>query len=270
MVVPDVFINSLSKFDFSSATARIVMSIPGSHPISSCQYGKLGLSKQLTSIGLRSGQTNNNRSLRLECQGSSIGNYTNSWLNDFYRCASGYPPTSNDLSKRPLPDIKVVYPTLQTVKSSKGGIEGGGTLFCNRSTWIKPGFPTEIFYDCLSKRDGVLMHVKMILGLFDKTGSSSVEDSKKPSTSKDVANQPDDDDRAVGFLYVGSHNFTPAAWGRFQSKKPSKDYTSIEISNWELGVVLPIVSESQIDETVPWKRPLKRYGHSGKDSQVPW
>ena len=56
-----------------------------------------------------------------------------------------------------------------------------------------------------------------------------------------------------GFLYVGSHNHTRAAWGSFQVKKPI-----VGISNWELGVVVPF-----------WFARQKELGHFTVPFQIP-
>jgi hypothetical protein len=99
-------------------------------------------------------------------QGSSIGSYDMKWINNFYQCASGSPSTNGSIdlnaqSGSPTPPLSVLYPSLHTVRNSKSGKGGAGTLFCNKASWEKADFPQHIFKDTMSKRSGVMMHVKV-------------------------------------------------------------------------------------------------------------
>ncbi|KAH9811458.1 hypothetical protein DFH28DRAFT_1084994 [Melampsora americana] len=176
------------------------------------------------------------------------------------------------------PPVKIVYPTLETVDNSIGGRPGAQTLFCTRPMWSKDDYPKHLFVDSKSKRAGLVMHVKMILGIFRDWGKSGEEKgsentSAEQSSSKNKVNHSDSsnviDTCAKGFLYVGSHNFTPAAWGRLvgltsSSKRKSKSGDNIqasklEISNWELGVIMPLSSDEQVKSWPTWERPTKKY-----------
>ena len=113
--------------------------------------------------------------LSLECQGSSTGAYTLEWLRVFYRSCLGWDPLAlvatkarSESSKRKipwkgkeLPDLKIVYPTFKTVKESKNGTHGGGTIFCDVDKWNKPDYVARpLFVDSRSQREGLLQHVK--------------------------------------------------------------------------------------------------------------
>ena len=52
----------------------------------------------------------------------------------------------------------------------------------------------------------------MMIAMFVGAGSSVDEDSDS-ETDSDVMEVKMDQDDAVGYAYVGSHNFTPSAWG---------------------------------------------------------
>jgi tyrosyl-DNA phosphodiesterase-1 len=52
----------------------------------------------------------------------------------------------------------------------------------------------------------------MMIAMFVGAGSSADEDSDS-ETDSDVMEVKMDQDDAVGYAYVGSHNFTPSAWG---------------------------------------------------------
>ncbi|BGP53198.1 hypothetical protein JCM8202v2_000757 [Rhodotorula sphaerocarpa] len=73
-----------------------------------------------------------------------------------------------------------------------------------------------------------------------------------------------------GFIYLGSHNFTGAAWGQLQISKA--DGPQLVLKNWELGVVLPIRAssaeelEAKASDLVSYRRPVVRYGPNDR----PW
>lgn len=54
---------------------------------------------------------------------------------------------------------------------------------------------------------------------------------------KDQPKSSNSMDEVVGFTYMGSHNFTQAAWGNLSGTVARPKLTQ---SNWELGVVFPL------------------------------
>ena len=86
-------------------------------------------------------------------------------------------------------------------------------MFCGKSF-----SPTtrHLFHDANSKRGGVLMHSKVLLALFEQRPASAfaASPSKAASSSgKRKADEIVDENEGVGgWAYVGSHNFSPAAW----------------------------------------------------------
>ena len=110
--------------------------------------------------------------------------------------------------------------------------QGGGTVFCRRKQWSAKKFPRGQFYDSKSKGGQVLMHskvvsahncrdtpniicTKMIIAMLQDNPSSS----KKRQEEEFSETEDDTDDEiqivepATGWAYIGSHNFTPSAWG---------------------------------------------------------
>lgn len=124
------------------------------------------------------------------------------------------------------------------------------------------------------------MHTKMILGTFEEDISSSFQSapkfhSKKPSrhnehsSSEDVSEpevqevKPEYDISLVGWLYIGSHNFTPSAWGNLSGTS----FTPVmNIVNYELGVVIPLKDSKKVEEYACWVRPPRKYGSEDE----PW
>jgi len=166
----------------------------------------------------------------------------------------------------PYPPVKVLFPSLSTVQNSVKGKLGGGTMFCLRKTWQAASFPKELFHDSNSKRGGILMHTKMVLGTWedDKNSKKKADpydseddvvlvDKSAPQRRKDI----------VGWCYVGSHNFTPSAWGTISG---STFEPVLNINNFELGVVFVVKSKEEADDVVSWERPPRKYD---KDD-IPW
>lgn len=119
-------------------------------------------------------------------------------------------------------------------------------MFCDPVIWKAPKFPRDSFYDSNCKRGRVLMHTKvrlqssesaqfvttslqMILGIFERDNNFTVKGKRKG----DPYDTDDDDDevqivsdkpakkreKLAGWLYVGSHNFTPSAWGTLSGSR---------------------------------------------------
>lgn len=126
-------------------------------------------------------------------------------------------------------------------------------MFCRPNQWEAAKFPRELFHDSNSTGGRVLMHTKvrpscnktqhhcnvlqMIIATLRRTSplaSSSKPGSKAQSThptssdkgkskvivisdseteSESDAPAPEIQKEPIGWVYVGSHNFTPSAWG---------------------------------------------------------
>lgn len=116
----------------------------------------------------------------------------------------------------------------------------------------------------------------MLIGLFEPSTSLF-----SPSKSgKRKADELEDDKASYGgWIYVGSHNFSPSAWGtvNYKNKPPTLNVGAVrptslidtQISNYELGIVFPLprVNASLIADTIAaHKRPARPYGKN----DVPW
>ncbi|CCM05286.1 uncharacterized protein FIBRA_07498 [Fibroporia radiculosa] len=271
---PDLPLQRLEEFrmkwDFSKVKVSLVPSIAGKHEgwPKVILAGHTALMKALRNLNAAADK---DKEVILECQGSSIGNYSTQWMNEFHCSARGESAQSwLDVSKArraklSFPPVKILFPTSQYVRDSALGEAGGGTMFCRRNQWEGAKFPRELFHQSRSKRGKVLMHSKMILGMFRSrpsvfSGSSNRSDSE----TEDEDDPESDQEKLIGWLYVGSHNFTPSAWGTLSG---SAFNPTLNITNYELGIVLPLRSEEEANRMVCWERPPKKYAH-GKDE--PW
>ncbi|GAA6054986.1 hypothetical protein JCM3770_000479 [Rhodotorula araucariae] len=260
------FISPATSYDFSAARdVRLVHSTQGKYYPSSewNQGGGLAsLASAVQSFGFAPGGK-----WEIEATGSSIGRYSPAWLSQMLGACAGLHPLSyfrsgknNDVPREyPKPPagqpvrlpIKIIFPTETEITGSFGGARGGGTLFCPVKTWESPSFPQHLFHKGQSKRARVAAHTKIILALHKFPASS-------PAPAKHE-----------GWMYIGSHNFTSAAWGKLEN---GSNGPTLAISNYELGVVLPIRAESadelekKATEMVTYRRPLSRYSPGDR----PW
>lgn len=141
------------------------------------------------------------------------------------------------------------------------GVLGAGTFFGKSRQAIDRGF-LELMYQPLSLRGNIMMHHKSVLTL----------ETRKDQL--DVHQQGTSPDAIIGWVYMGSHNLTQAAWGNISLSK--SDGVQMTCSNWELGIVLPVRSQdlqntqrhssSLASNIITWKRPVDRY----RPKDLPW
>ncbi|KAF9650179.1 phospholipase D/nuclease [Thelephora ganbajun] len=271
------------RYNFSKVHVHLVSSLSGKFEgwPEVVRVGHPRLMKVVVDIGAK---PQSGWEVALECQGSSVGKYNKVWLKEFYHSASGasaqdWIGKTKKADRLPWPGkrgTKILFPSLRTVRESRLGEAGGGTMFFKRADWASGGFPRELFHDSKSKRGGVLMHSKMILGtlrrkppLSDIKGKGKGNEDEDDSVTESGSDDGDSDimeRKVTGWVYVGSHNFTTAAWGSFQAK--STTFTPVfAVSNYELGVVVPVYDTKETDDIVCWERPPKSYESQGDQ---PW
>jgi tyrosyl-DNA phosphodiesterase-1 len=123
------------------------------------------------------------------------------------------------------------------------GIPGAGMLFLSQKSYYSSNFPKYIMHD-FEPTTNYLSHAKII-----------------------VHHQVNNDKY---YAYIGSHNFSAAAFGKLQ-----KNETQIHISNYELGVMFKPRKFEKSECTsgnipkifpLPFKMPLKKY----KENDMPF
>ncbi|KAI0262793.1 tyrosyl-DNA phosphodiesterase-domain-containing protein [Gloeopeniophorella convolvens] len=258
-----------TRWDFSRVRANLIPSIAGKHEgwPAVLKTGHTALMRAANRLNPQQ------RPVSLECQGSSIGAYSAAWLAEFVLSARGISPEAaldapkSRRATTPLPTretLRILFPTRDWVRASVLGEPGGGTMFCRRSTWEAAKFPRQLFCESRSRRGRVLMHSKMIIATFAKGSSPiNVDTDTDSDADSDIVEVKKDKEDTMGYAYVGSHNFTPSAWGTLSGS----GFTPVlNVTNYELGVVFPLKDEAQLNRVVCYERPPKRYGPKDR----PW
>ncbi|KNZ71939.1 hypothetical protein J132_05214 [Termitomyces sp. J132] len=252
------------RWDWSKVKVYLVPSISGKHEgwPAVVKTGHPRLMQAVRKMGLRTGKGRSSKDIALECQGSSIGVYTTQWFNEFHWSARG--ESAEDWldeprrrrEKLPYPPISIIYPTKTTVQKTTLGEQGGGTLFCRRRQWAATKFPRDHFHDSRSKGGPVLMHSKV-------SKLQALKGQKTPDSDTEDDSDVEVIEPAVGWAYVGSHNFTSSAWGTLSG---SGFNPVLNISNYELGIVFPLNSLEHADSVACFQRPVTKY----TAGDVPW
>ncbi|KAI8992485.1 tyrosyl-DNA phosphodiesterase I [Pilobolus umbonatus] len=226
MQVPESVKDELLLYDYSKAKAHIVASVSGVF-IGENEYNRYGHTRLADIVHKIVGNLDSAHYPKVEMQTSSLGGLTVPYMKQLYRSFCGMPAytpyskATDIVAKDQVPPISIIYPTVDTIDSSRFGRAGASTICFNRKSWQSPQFPKEVMHDAISHRPGTLMHSKVYHGIVYR-----------------------------------SHNSTASAWGRFTMDKKTKQ-PKMNISNWELGVVFPLTDESDIP--APYLRPPPRY-----------
>ncbi|KAJ2847239.1 hypothetical protein IWW36_003955 [Coemansia brasiliensis] len=106
-----------------------------------------------------------------------------------------------------LIDIAMGFHTLEDAQTNLYGPRASQYIMAKQAVFNEPWFAKAWLFKVFPQIKNTLVHAKAILA---RTG----ERQKK------------------GWMFIGSHNFTPAAWGRLHVQKPPY------YNNYEFGVVL--------------------------------
>lgn len=169
-----------SAYDFSPATAHLILSVPGYHRggIAS-YYGHMRVRRLLERAGTRAGT--------VAAQVSSVGSLTPKWLHEEFA-----------ESLRASPPLQVVWPTREFVRTCIDGNAAGSSL-CMPKKNNKP-FLSALYHryvPALPDRERVPPHIK---------------------TYAQWDDDDDDDDGRLRYIILTSANLSTAAWGSLQKK----------------------------------------------------
>ena len=175
---PDV-INRLHDFNFASTEhLGFVHSIGGSHIGKDLMgTGVVGLAKTVSDLHLASTEP-----IELDIVSSSVGSLNVKFLRSMYLACQGsfeliVDGSDDDIGRKqrkqrdPFPEmqdeqeflqhIRCYYPSRGTVEAAKGGRHAAGTICFQEKWWNNTEFPKSVMRDCISRRNGLLMHNKV-------------------------------------------------------------------------------------------------------------
>lgn len=225
-------VERLNHVDFRLACAHIVTTIPNQLKDNKSkkprlvknnmegnmkEYGMLRLAKVIADLY---GDPSMDEAVfdpntQLLCATASLGYLNDRWLEEIYLCANGAKPQwaggskyLNDFDKD-LVDISVAFPTQQQFEDCKNQDQCQKLIMAGRKLYEGHYFVQNALVKCMPRYKDTLVDTKMIVA---RVG----------------------EDRDKGWLYMGSHNFTSAAWG-----KPQRDRSSLYYNNYEFGIIIP-------------------------------
>ncbi|KAL9003989.1 MAG: hypothetical protein Q9188_003174 [Gyalolechia gomerana] len=241
MGLEETIISSIQNFDFS-ATRRLafVHTIGGAHTGEGAPWrrtGYCGLGRAVSQLELAL-----EKPLAIDYVTSSIGSLNMDFLLMLYLAAQGddglkefggrylsakknpghkWFRLKDQLKKQVMESFRIYFPSKETVKASKGGPESGGTICFQSKWWQSDTFPKNVLRDCKSRREGMLMHNKILYVCPQPSSTSSPRSPPK------------------AWAYVGSANCSESAWGKLVMDRKEKK-PKLNCRNWECGVVIPL------------------------------
>lgn len=181
MGLDKTIISSIQYFDFSATRElAFVHTIGGAHTGEGAPWrrtGYCGLGRAVSQLGLAL-----EKPLAIDYVTSSIGSLNMDFLLMLYLAAQGddglkefdgryvsakknpghkWFCLKDQLKKQVMESFRIYFPSKETVKSSKGGPESGGTICFQSKWWQSDTFPKNVLRDCKSRREGMLMHNKV-------------------------------------------------------------------------------------------------------------
>lgn len=275
--IPNSIINALVYYDFAETQGMaFVHTIGGSHGGNLWKRtGVCGLGRAIKKLGYNTG-----KGLEVDFVTSSLGAVKMELVANMYRAAQGHTgikelkrrqrkpiakPSANrngttadadettddeesDIEEETNLDViksnlRVYFPSRETVRDSIGGPGSGGTVCLQRKWWNDQSFPKAIVKDCKSVRPRMLMHNKLLFA--------------RPAQVLDSRNG-----QVAAWAYVGTANFSESAWGKLVMDRGSKS-PKIGCRNWECGVIVP-VHTTRMGQTLSGA-PVKLDGPPGID-----
>ena len=211
----DININ-LDDYDFSKSAAYLVSTISGRFKNNINKYGMLRIKDIIDNNLKLSNMT------RIEIQCSSFGNLKYKWTSQVLNCFGIECQSKDKLNNKKIKDedycfdkLSFYFPTKTYINSIKNGPEIANCLFLNQQNY-------NLF----------IKNFKIMKTLNKSKSIEQVYHSKIIVVSKDITT----DDLEVTkeeIYYLGSHNFSPSAWGNLELKD-----TQLSSGNYELGVIL--------------------------------
>lgn len=238
----------IRRTDFSSVKVFFVFSVPGSHRDSGkgIYYGHSRIASLLSS---HSAPIDDVNPIHLQCSSiGSLGPNSSAWLSS--EIATSFRRDSAPIGLRRMPQIKLIYPSLNNVLSSHDGIAGGGCLPYDGKTHEKQTWLKEHLHQWKAssrKRNQAMPHIKTYFRYSE---------------------------RGLYWFILTSANLSRSAWGAFNKGNKSLNPT-LRINSYEAGVMFlprvmikkdrfPLTQSQQKDDVpifpLPYDIPTLVYG----------
>jgi len=163
------------------------------------------------------------RDIELDYAASSLGAINDTFLQRIYLAARGESFTTKSVGSNIHKHFRIYFPTNEAVQKSIGGPDCAGIISLGRQFYNAATFPRDCLRNYDSTRRGMLSHNKLLF-------ARGIRKDGKP----------------FAWVYVGSANISESAWGG-QKVLKSGQMGSLNIRNWECGVVIPVPSEKLAD-----------------------
>ncbi|KAJ2732462.1 hypothetical protein IW152_003793 [Coemansia sp. BCRC 34962] len=225
--IPVNVVARLNHVDFAKAiNVHIVTSVPtGSARQNDFmnEYGMLRLAHVVKQLyGSRPIGEKFEPDTRLYCVGSSLSRLDFCWLRELYLCAHGIAPRSmckyvfDNSIPTDMVDVGIAFHTQAQVDTCRYGDRCGQYIMTKRSVYGERDFPRDALVRIEPLHKDTLLHAKAMVA---RVGVKQDE----------------------GWVYVGSHNCTKAAWGTLRRDEPPY------FNNYEFGVVLSGVQFEKVE-----------------------
>ena len=202
----------LRRYDYSSAQVVLIPSTPGYHKIDRAEVGLLKLRETIRQHAKSSGS-----STPVVCQFSSMGSLNQKWLNSQFLPATSLVDPTTAASTTLSSQLKLVYPTVEEIRTSVEGYNGGGSV---------PGGMKNV-------------NKSLLQPLLCKWSSGNNTDNPFQMGTNvphiKTFYQLGQDHASMNWFLLTSHNLSITAWGQEQTSKKYGS-KSFFIQHWELGV----------------------------------
>ena len=269
---PMSWLQLLRKYDYSSAYVMLIPSVPGQH--ASDSYNNLGYLKLRRAIMEHvcpqhhddddGRNTTTPTSSPIICQFSSIGSLNQLWLDRFlsaieYRSARRFDPIKDhDKGKGkgkdslpPLPSrIKMIWPTVEEVRTSVEGYSGGGAV-PGRVANLEKDFLQPLLHRWSSRNDllRTKRHIPHIKSYIQPSSTNTNE---------------------IEWFVLSSQNLSIAAWGQLQktSVQSRKDDKVLFMCNWEMGVFFSPTTLAKMNHPAVGGKNVRMVAYPGLSSII--
>ena len=237
-------LNKISEYDFTSARAKLIASVPGRHTqANKLLYGHMAVREVLRKENFSDSFAATPPS-SLALQFTSLGSLNDKLLNDILTSFSAgiKLPQTSLLAPAKLACSGIVWPTTTEVMESTEGLRAGNSI---------PGYKKNV---------DKMMGLQAQVPLYRFRGRSTPQKAAMPHIKTFTRYS---ETGRIAWCIVGSHNLSGAAWGVLQ-----KDNSQLYIRSFELSVMmLPSLELKYLNQRHVFDAPSGSYKERGTTRQ---